>query len=492
MSDVVVVGAGLAGLAAACHLTGAGHRVTVLERADHPGGRAGRMTTDGFTFDTGPTVFTMPELVDEALAAVGTTLAELVPLQRLDPAYRATFADGSTLYVRHGHEAMRAEIEQQCGSEDAAAFDQFVSWLKQLYQLELPHFIDRNLDSPLSLLTRPAALARLLRLGAFGRLGRQVRRRFRDERLRRLFSFQALYAGLAPDRALALYAVITYMDSIAGVWFPEGGIRAIPTAMADALTARGAQLRYGTGVAEILRRRDDGAVCGVRMDDASQLMADAVVCTVDLPTGYAELLPGLKQPTGLLRRARWSPSAVVWHVGVRGTPDPQVAHHNIHFGASWAPAFDDLIHRGVRMRQPSRMVGVPSLDDRTAAPDGCSTLYVLEPVPNLDVGRIDWSRESDRMRADLLAFLHTYGYPTEIVTDRLITPDDWLDQGMAAGTPFALAHTFAQTGPFRPANTNRRAPGLVFAGSGTVPGVGVPMVLISGKLAAHKVMAYLR
>ena len=144
------------------------------------------------------------------------------------------------------------------------------------------------------------------------------------------------------------------------------------------------------------------------------------------------------------------------------------------------------------MGDPSRLVTIPSLDDPTLAPEGCSTLFVLEPVPNLVDGRIDWSRERNRMRDGLLGFLDTEGYPTDVVTDELVTPLEWQRQGMAAGTPFALAHTFAQTGPFRPPNVEPRVPGLIFAGSGTVPGVGVPMVLISGKLAADRVDQYLR
>ena len=177
----------------------------------------------------------------------------------------------------------------------------------------------------------------------------------------------------------------------------------------------------------------------------------------------------------------------MWHLGVRGVPQAPIEHHNIHFGHEWAQAFDDLLVAGTRMRDPSRLVTVPSLHDRTAAPEGHSTIYLLEPVPNLQVGRVDWARETPRMREELHGFLAANGYPSDIVTDLMATPVDWQRQGMAAGTPFALAHTFGQTGPFRPANVDRRRPGLVFAGSGTVPGVGVPMVLISGRLAAERV-----
>lgn len=491
---VVVIGAGLAGLATACHLVGRGYEVTAVEREPIPGGRNGQLVRDGFTFDTGPVVLTMRDLVDDTLRAADPSnlIDELLPMRRLDPAYRARYVDGSTIHVRHGHEPMRAEIAATCGPADARAFDGFVDWLADLYATEMPNFIARNFDSPADLLAKPLVAAHLLRLGGFGKLGAALRKRFTDERLHRLFGFQAMYAGLAPDDALAIYAVITYMDSIQGVWFPEGGMHALPVALAAAAERAGADFAYGSSVAEILRRPDTGGIAGVRLDDGTALAADGVVCTLDLPTAYERLLPDLPLPRVLRDRPDYSPSAVVWHVGVRGLPDPEVAHHNIHFGHAWAEAFDDLLKRGHLMRDPSRLVTIPSLSDPSMAPDGCSSLYVLEPVPNLDDGRIDWADERGPMRDRLLTFLADEGYPTDIVTEELVTPVEWHRQGMAAGTPFALAHTFAQTGPFRPPNVERRVPGLVFAGSGTVPGVGVPMVLISGKLAADRIGQYLR
>jgi phytoene desaturase len=493
VNPVVVIGAGLAGLSAACYLTGRGHEVTVVEREQVPGGRAGVLRRDGFTFDSGPTVLTMPDLIEDAIrAATGdpsADLGELLPTRRLDPTYRACFADGSTINVRYGRQAMREEIAQSCGSVDAAAFDSFVDWLRQLYVIEMPNFIDRNFDSPLGLLSSPRALAQMVRLGAFGRLGAAVRKRFADPRLHRLFSFQAMYAGLAPDSALALYAVITYMDSIEGVWFPEGGIHAVPTIMAQVAEKAGATFRYGDPVETILRS-PTGRVAGVRTTSGTRIMADAVICTLDLPTAYQKLLGDLRPPRAV-RRGNYSPSAVVWHVGVRGVPEPPVAHHNIHFGTEWSSAFDALLKHGQLMPDPSRLVTIPSFDDPTLAPNGCSTLYVLEPVPNLN-GKINWSTEAKPLRERMHGFLDQQGYPSEVMTEELITPLDWQTQGMAAGTPFALAHTFDQTGPFRPSNVERRLPGMFFAGSGTVPGVGVPMVLISGKLAASRVGAYLR
>jgi phytoene desaturase len=230
-------------------------------------------------------------------------------------------------------------------------------------------------------------------------------------------------------------------------------------------------------------------VAGVELDGGERLAADAVVCTLDLPVAYRELLPDLAPPR-VVRTGAYSPSAVVWHVGARGELPAGTHHHTIHFAHAWDTAFDALIRQGRLMPDPSRLVTVPTVSDPTLAPPGAHTLYVLEPVPNLD-GEVDWRRQRGPMRESLLRFLQAEGYPTDIVTEELVDPLDWERQGMERGTPFALAHTFGQTGPFRPANLERRVPGMFFAGSGTTPGVGVPMVLVSGGLAARRVTSYL-
>lgn len=485
MSTVVVIGAGIAGLSAACHLIGQGHRVVVVEREAGPGGRGLRVEQDGFTFDLGPTVMTMPELLDEPLRAAGSSQAEAVPMRRLDPAYRGLFADGSELLVRDSVEATAREVAALAGDRDAQAFRELAVVLRELYELEMPHFIDANFDSPLDLLRHPVAAARLARLGAFGRLEDVVNSRITDERVRRMLSFQALYAGLSPTEALGVYAVITYMDTLHGVFLPEGGMGAVPAGMARVVEQQ-ATIHYGTTVTGLLRRAD-GTVAGVATD-GGPVAADAVVCTLDVPTAYRVLLPGLSLPASL-RRPVYSPSAVVWHVGATGVLPERAAHHNIHFGKAWAGCFDDLA-AGRLMADPARLVTVSSLGEPQLAPDGAHTLYVLEPVPNLD-GHVDWRVEREPMRERLMGFLEREGYPTGVVTERLVTPVEWQQLGMAAGTPFALAHLFRQTGPFRPANREKRVPGLFFAGSSTVPGVGVPMVLISGKLAAQRVRDWL-
>ncbi len=455
----------------------------MLERETVPGGLAGRMEEAGYRFDPGPTVLTMPGLIAETFTAAGSAVEDHLTLRPLDPMYRACFPDGSEIRVRRGRDAMAEEIRTTCGPVEAAAFHRFCDWLTELYELEMPHFIARNFDSPLDLLRRPGPLARLVRSGALRKLEPTVGSYFTDPRLRRLFSFQAMYAGLSPLEALAVYSVITYMDTVEGVYFPDGGIHELAHGLTIAAEKAGTTFCFGRPVDRILRRTDR-SVQGVRLADGETVTADAVVCNVDVPVAYRTLL-GLDPPR-VSRRGRYSPSCVVWLAGVRGALPAGAAHHNVHFGQAWREAFDALLREGRRMPDPSFLVTSPTYSDPSLAPEGRTSLFVLEPVPNLD-GKVNWHAERPRLRDEIVERIGSLGYPTAVEVERLTDPLDWQARGLERGTPFALAHRFFQTGPFRPGNTDRHVPGLVFAGMGTVPGVGIPMVLISGRLAADRV-----
>ncbi|MFG1916041.1 phytoene desaturase family protein [Micromonospora sp. NPDC048898] len=478
---VVVVGAGLGGLACALHLAGTGRQVTVLEREPVPGGRAGRLAADGYEFDTGPTVLTMPDLIAEALGAVGEELHDWLDLTPLDPAYRAYYPDGSTLDVLTDTTRMAAEISRVCGPREADGYLRFVDYARELWRLERADFIERNLDAPTDLIT--GNLLKLLSGGAFRRLQTKINQFFRDPRTQRIFSFQAMYAGLAPHDALAIYAVIAYLDSVAGVYFPRGGIHAVSRAMAGAAEKHGVQIRYDTTVTRV--ETANGRATGVLTADGELVRADVVVLNPDLPVAYRDLLP-----TAPRRRLTYSPSCVVLHVGSRQAY-AKIAHHNIHFGRAWKGTFDEVIRRGELMTDPSLLVTNPSRTDPSVAPPDRHTYYVLAPVPNLHRAPFEWRGDLTQRYSDqLIGTLEERGYVgfgAGVEVLRAITPAEWEEQGMAAGTPFAAAHTLFQTGPFRPSNLHRDLPNVVFVGSGTQPGVGVPMVLISGKLAAGRI-----
>jgi phytoene desaturase len=454
-----VIGAGLGGLAAALHLAGAGRQVTVLERMGIPGGHAGVLRDQGYTFDTGPTVLTAPWLVAETLAAVGEEMT--LDLRRLDPAYRARFADGSTLDLHADVDAMACEVAALCGPREADAYRRLMVWLRELYDVEMPHFIARNLDSPLALLGRP--LLRLIALGGFRRLAPKIASFVQDDRLRRLFTFQSMYAGLAPTQALALYGVIAYLDAVAGVYFPIGGVHTVPQALASAAARHSVTIRYGIAADRLEIR--NGRVAAVLTQGGERITADVVVDNrpPDRP------------------RTRYSPSCVVLYAGVRsGAAD---AHHTISFGTAWQSTFDEIIRRGRLMRDPSFLLTTPTVTDPSLAPPGAQAHYQLFPAPNLaHSAPIDWDAAAAPYAERML---EAAGLDPDVL--HMTTPADWAARGYPAGTPFGAAHIVAQTGPFRQPTLDRRVENLVRCGANVQPGIGVPMALVSGRLAAARV-----
>ena len=479
---VVVVGAGLAGLSAALRLAGAGRKVTVVERESVPGGRNGLLNKSGYAFDTGPSVLTMPDLIADALACVGEDIKVWLDLVPLSPLYRAFYADGSQLDVHADTNRMQEEIAKTISQEEAIGYGKYVDFVTKLYKYEMNDFIDRNIDSPLNLLT--PNLARLIALGGFRRLAPKVNQYLKDPRTQKVYSFQAMYAGVSPQQALAIYAVIAYMDSVNGVFFPKGGMHAVPRALAGAAEKHGVTFKYNTTVTGI--EKSNGRATAVLTEGGERIPCDVVVLNPDLPVAWRDLLG--KEPLSI-KRLNYSPSCVTLLIGSNKSYD-RLAHHNIHFGNSWDGVFDELIKKKTLMTDPSILVTVPSKDDPELAPAGKSSYYVLFPTPNLSAD-IDWKKIGPKYRDEMIKALEDRGYDgfgDSIEVEQMTTPLDWKEQGMEMGAPFASAHTFFQTGPFRPRNMAAGFENVVFAGSGTQPGVGVPMVLISGRLAAERIV----
>ena len=285
------------------------------------------------------------------------------------------------------------------------------------------------------------------------------------------------------------------MDTIAGVYFPKGGMRQVGRALADAAVAAGAEIVYDRTVTGL--EQSAGRVTAVRHrasdgGDAAgpateRLACDAVVLTPDVPVVHRLLGRAPRRAVPL----RYSPSAVVLHAGVTRTR-PGHAHHTISFGAAWESTFREIVDDGRLMTDPSLLVTRPTATDPGLAPPGHDLMFVLAPCPNTDVGPLDWARVGPAYRDEVLGVLEARGIGLdglagEIEVSRLVTPAEWAADGMGAGTPFSLAHTLAQTGPFRPRNLVAGLSNAVLAGCGTTPGVGIPPVLISGRLAAQRI-----
>ncbi|WP_332248736.1 phytoene desaturase family protein [Corynebacterium freneyi] len=519
--DIVVIGAGLAGLTAALHLTGAGHRVTVVDSADHVGGRCAteevRVPGAGVTVrtDTGATVWTMPQLVESALSAVGKRISDVDPafrVERLAPAYHAMFHDGRALDVYGDASRMAAEIARfaEAGGDDPAprveGYHRLREWLAEMFASAYPHFMAASFDSPLDMVGDSGTagdLGHLLQLGAFGSLGDRVESLLDDELLARVFSFQALYAGVAPKSARAVYGCIAHMDTSMGVFYPTAsrtgsGMGAIAEVMAEAFVGAGGALRLSAPVKGLSVDGRGRGVTAVVCGDES-LSCDGIVATVDLPVVEGWLDDAGAPAKKRIIPTRSSPSAMVAHGAApvevtRQWPD---RHHLISFGEAWDDTFRQISspRGGSLMSDPSLLVTRPAVTcpDRVvvdAEGREWEPVSVLAPCPNLASADVDWDLVGPAHLAEVTAVLEDRGLTgisERWSVGRLDTPATWAGQGMIDGSPFGLAHLFRQTGPFRPRNLSPRLPSnLVLAGSTTVPGVGVPTVMLSGALAADR------
>ncbi|MBT0565280.1 phytoene desaturase family protein [Williamsia sp. CHRR-6] len=500
IGHVVVVGAGLAGLSAALHLRGQGIDVTVLEAGPTPGGRVRTEEIDGHLFDTGASVLTMPSLIEAPLAAAGMAperTRELLDLTDLDPTYQLRYADGTDFSVARNPEQLAANIGATFGPAQEAGFRKLRTWLQELYDVEMDDFIDRNVDGIADYLTQPdlrTGVKKLVTMGAVRRLTPAIARFISDTRLQRAFTFQALYAGVPPAKAPAIYAVISHMDIGMGVYYPRGGMGRVGAVMAQGLVEAGGVISYDTPARHIRFAGAGARPRAVAVQTASgDIACDAVIVTTDQPV--TETL--LANAPAKKRKIRYSPSAVVSHmaVPVEHTRSWPGGHHTIDFGAAWDETFVELTSRpGQLMSDPSLLLNRPALTDPdNFIRDGLESVTVLAPCPNLESADLPWDHLAEPYVAEVCGVLEQRGYTgitaglTSGQVKRIDHPGVWAQQGMSVGTPFAAAHTLLQTGPLRAPNLWPGAANVVIAGSTTVPGVGMPPVLVSGRLAAERI-----
>ncbi len=482
--SVLVIGAGLGGLAAAVRLSRRGYHVTVLERHGYPGGRCGVWESEGFRFDTGPTLLLMVEYLRAVFEEAGRRTEDYLQLVQLDPNYRIHYADGTTLDVTSRLNAMLEGVERvEPGA--GPGFLRFLSETARLYRIGLDRFVDRNVHRRRDFFSlRNAGL--LLRARGMERLQRMVGRHFRSEKLRQTFSFQSLYLGLSPFESPAIYGLLPYAEVAGGLYFPMGGMHAIPRALAKLATELGATIRYGADVVRL--ERETGRVTAVVLADGQRIGADLVLANADLPYVYATLLG---EPHPGIDRYDFSCSAFLMYLGV-GRRYPDLPHHTLVVPGDLRAACEDVFSNARVPADPPFYVCNPNKTDPSLAPPGCENIYLLVPVPSRAPGReVDWTVEGPRLEHAMLDRLERLGLPQlrrHIVTRRTFTPLDFCRSLSATrGEAFGLAHGIEQVGWFRPHNRHPSYRNLYFVGQSTHPGCGVPMVLISSRLVVERI-----
>lgn len=484
--EVIVVGAGLGGLAAAVRLAAQGYRVRVLERHATPGGRCGLWESDGFRFDTGPTLLLMTDYLRQVFRDAGRRLEDYLELRQLDPNYRVYFADGQTLDVTSRINGMLEGVER-IEPGVGPRFLRFLAETSKLYTIGLAAFVDRNVHRRRDFFNLRNGLL-LLRARAMERLQSMVGRFFRDERLQQAFSFQSLYLGLSPYKSPAIYSLLPYTEVAGGLYFPMGGMHAIPAALARLAEELGVVIEYGREVTALERAAN--RIVAVRLADGQRLDADLVLVNADLPYAYESLL---KEPYAGIDGFEFSCSAFLMYLGV-DRQYPALPHHNLIVPSDLRRACEDIFDRHQVPADPAFYICNPNKTDPSLAPAGMENIYVLVPVPSQDPAHpIDWAVEGPRLEAEMLERLERFGLTDlrrHVVTKRTFTPADFaLRLGATRGEAFGLAHGIDQVGYFRPHNRHAECDNLFFVGQSTHPGCGVPMVLISSRLVVERMLA---
>ena len=468
----VVIGAGLGGLAAALRLQGAGHDVVVLEQRDQPGGRAYRLQDQGFTWDTGPSLITMPWVLEETFAAGGLDLASEVELVALDPFYRIHWAGEDRHLDFVSDRARMRDAIARFSVADAGRFDGFLERLRPIYEEGIlgagrrPFMRARDLA---------AFTPRMMQLGAMLPLWRLVASSFEHPRVREAFSFHSLFIGGDPFRVPAIYGALVYLQFLDGVWYSRGGVYSLVEAMARPL-----DVRCGERVERVEHRA--GRVTGVVTAGGERYEADAVVSNADVLRTH-ELVG--RRPAR--RPLKPTMSCFMLYLGT-DRPVPRLEHHTLLVGRGYRRFIADVTRRGRLPETFSTYLHAPARSDSDMAPAGGDSLAVLLPVPNLRA-KIDWAEEGDRLREGLIEdFEQTFGLSglrASVQVEHRMDPTDFARElGAVDGNAFAVEPTLHQSAWFRPANRDRRLRGLYQVGGGTHPGAGIPGVLLGAEITA--------
>jgi phytoene desaturase len=484
---VVVVGGGFGGLSAALHLSARGHRVTLLERSGMLGGKASRFARDGFSFDTGPSLVTMPEILDELFASVGEKREELLPLVRLDPQCRYFFADGRSVDLCDARRATLDRIAAFAPGEEGR-FGRALDQSRKIYDTIGAPFLAQPMEGMASLIKAFASSPfSSLRFGALqGAIGDFSRQASAQEQLQWIVQRYATYAGGGPLRTPAAFAMILHIETAMGAWYPLGGVHSIVRAMQQVLEKRGVTLRLISPVESISVEK--GRVTGVVVNGRTE-PCDAVVVNADPVTTARHLLaPELVRRSGLDRHLtqELGLSGAVLMLGVRGRLD-HLAHHTVLFPRQYREEMSDLFEQHRAPLDPTVYLCIPSRTDPTRAPSGDESLFCMINAPAFDeatgpketatelIQRI--KRVVERVVPDLRQ---------RIAVEEFIGPADLKRRLDAPGGSIYGVSPHGTMAPFvRPRQQVRGVRGLTFAGGGTHPGGGIPLVIRSGRFAAE-------
>lgn len=486
---VAIVGAGVGGLSAGIRLQSRGYDVTIYEKEDRPGGKMNRIEGEGFKFDLGPTIVMMPQVYRDVFEFAGEDPDDYIPMKKLDPIYSVYF-DGERADVSTDLVHLTGYLEG-ISEEDTAGYYRYISSIYKRYLVAKKHFIEKSFRGPADFYN-PKTLMNALKLRTFSSAHDSIASFVKDERLRKLLSFQTLYIGISPHNGPSIYTIIPMIEMIYGVWIIEGGMYSMSSGMEKCFKKLGGNIVYNSTVEKILFDGDTASGISVGGKDVPY---DIVVCNADFPYAMKELVDSPsargKYSPAKIDKMDYSCSCFLLYLGLDGTYDG-LEVHNVVFAEDFEKNISDIFS-GEAPKDPSIYVYSPSKVDSSLAPEGKTALYVLAPVPSLDISKISWTdSELEEYRAIIMEKIKELDgledIEEKIVFEKLFTPHDFKEKFNAYnGSTFGLAPTLFQSNYYRPHNKSSKCKNLYFAGSSVHPGAGVPIVLTSGRLAAEEI-----
>ncbi len=476
----IVVGSGFGGLAAAIRLSVMGYKVTVLEKLDGPGGRGYVRRRDGFTFDGGPTIVTVPFLFEELWDLCGKKFYDDVELRLMDPFYRVRFDDGTHFDYCGDPARIRAEVVR-ISPEDAAGFDQFVQEADKCYRLGFEALGCKAFDSLGDLV---AALPAMMKMKAWRTMFSLVSGYIKHPKLRMAMSLQTLLIGGNPFSVTGVYSLINALERRFGVYSAMGGTGSIINGMCKLLTDRNVPIRFNAEVREIVV--EDGCATGVVLASGEQLAAYIVVCNSDTSWTYMNMIAPQHRKHWTNKRienGKHSMSLFVWYFGTN-RQYKDVPHHTMVLGPRYEGLLTDIFKNHKLTEDFSLYLHRPTATDPSVAPEGYDNFYVLAPVPHLDSGT-NWTEHADAYKNAVCKRLEETLLPElsqHIVTSHIMTPQHFQDDLLSyKGAAFGLEPVLLQSAWFRPHNRSEDIKNLFMVGASTHPGAGMPGVLMSAK-----------
>jgi phytoene desaturase len=485
--SIIVIGAGMGGIVAATHLARRGYNVTVLEKNSRPGGRCDRFSREGHHFDAGPTLLVMPLLYEAEFAALGTSLQEMLTLQRVDPTYHLVFDDGSQLALTSDMKSMQQQLE----AFEPGSFQGLLRYIEEgqrHYHLGIEKLVNRDFRKA-SEFFNLGNLPLVFQLKPFANHYRNMAAYFDDPRLKSAFTFQDVYMGLSPFEAPATFSMMPYTELAHGVWYPKGGMYSIIEALVAWAQRAGVTFEFDASVERI--DVDGNQARGVVLTDGRQLTAEAVLANADLPYVYKNLLPP-DEEAKRLERKRFSCSVISFFWGV----DKAYANlppHTLFLADDYRENFKSIIRDLDLPANPSLYIHAPARLDPAMAPEGQDTVIGIVPVGHMsENGEQDWATLRDEARQHIFRRLRAIGITDledHIKFEVNYTPLSWRKRyNLMKGSTHGLCHNLMQLGYFRPHNKHSRYHNLYFVGASTHPGTGLPTAMISGRLAAQRIM----